>query len=110
MRESRPAPPHAVQRARFPLAELMSGRESARPPAVPDHDRFIRKQANLPLDTAQIGAQIARVILAEFDLRHVRMACRNAALEHARQLVEIDPLAERAQRQREQAAATDVDG
>ena len=36
----------------------------------------------------QIGAQIARVILAEFDLRHVRMACRNAALEHARQLVD----------------------
>jgi hypothetical protein len=70
----------------------MSGRESGRPPQFA---RFVRNRLILPLYTAQIGAQIARVILAEFDLRYGRMAGRNPALEHARHPVEIDPLPQR---------------
>src|SRR5262245_66132197 len=50
----------------------------------------------LLLDHAQIGAHRQRVVMAELEVGHVRVARRDAPFERAREFIEIDTAAKRA--------------
>ncbi len=50
------------------------------------------------LNRTQISAYRTRVLVTEFEFRHVGMARRESALERARELIEIDFTAEYAKR------------